>query len=1016
MCKNGICLVLLLFIAISFATVMTFVSPTDANNTYINHNYTFINFTLGATENATIGISWNNTNISTSGLLGWWKFDEGYGNITVDSSGNNYTGILIGALPAWTYGKYNNSLNFNGRTGYVNITNLNYNFSNTNQFTVSLWLMTDSNMSFGGCCPPIIGKGWGNATVSQGEFLVWLTNTTKKIRLTVFNGSTTGQTIESVSSLASNSNWNHLSFVVDYAAKIGYIYINGLLDKSSVLTLQGTLPSTTNRPIEIGHGTNNWGGYWNGSIDEVMFLNRALSANEIKMVYQSQLPQFVSLNITDLVDGTYSYYVWANDTSGNFNMTETRTLTIDTILPTITLNSPTDPNNALVNRNNTYINATFNDTNTMTAFMDWNRSLVGWWRMGDASNSTHIFDNSTYNNHGALKNGASITQSGKFGNGMSFDGVNDYMQLPNSAVFNMSGDYSISAWVYIAGNGTPSGNYEGFVTKAWNYNFGRNTANGRFMLQFYNGTGYENAQSTAALAFNSWYYIAGVWNDTSRTIRLYINGVLNRTTNTVGEPALSTTAPVIGAGSTSSQYTNGTIDEVRIYNRALSAMEINASYSAGLYRLEANMTNLPDKTYNYTIYVQDSAGNINSTTRNITIDTTSILINIQNPINRTYNASYSANFSVNYTVSEIPSSCKYSLNGNANVTLPSCTNSSIIASQGYNSIVLWVNDSVNNWNYSSLSFTYDNISISINLVNPLPITYTSANMTFNYTTSENPISCKYELNYVNHTIPCGNATFTATQGLLNSFMVWVNDSADNWNASQRVFFFVEGHTGGSGTGGGTTTTTIPEALENKTNYLQTFVIPEKDEVHIDIRQMNDPLCDNNSYVRFAIRIDNNLNASTIGYLRYFLYGNNQMLQPQTEDAYIRAFLAWEGERTIKWDYLDSGWYKINLTMIYNDKTVFYSKDIWINKCQNDDKLAGYEGLIMEVTKVMTRPRTFMLNGGEITLLQGHILIILLVVINVIFSYMGKPFGEPRTMKLKYGLVITIILFAVVNAV
>ncbi len=66
-------------------------------------------------------------------------------------------------------------------------------------------------------------------------------------------------------------------------------------------------------------------------------------------------------------------------------------------------------------------------------------------------------------------------------------------------------------------------------------------------------------------------------------------------------------------GSDLSRYFKGSIDEVRIWNRALSPEEIKASYDAGIYRLYSNFTNLANGKYSYRAYAQNSQGNVKQT-------------------------------------------------------------------------------------------------------------------------------------------------------------------------------------------------------------------------------------------------------------------------------------------------------------------------------------------------------------------------------------------------------------------
>ncbi|MCK4429411.1 MAG: hypothetical protein KAU95_03480, partial [Candidatus Aenigmarchaeota archaeon] len=104
--------------------------------------------------------------------------------------------------------------------------------------------------------------------------------------------------------------------------------------------------------------------------------------------------------------------------------TENRTFTVDLTNPLINFTDPTPNNSANRNKDWAYINVSTSDTHNTSAFIDWNRSLVGYWSF-DSYNSTHVYDNSTYTNDGEIH--GSKTVEGKFGKGMEFDGVNDYV-------------------------------------------------------------------------------------------------------------------------------------------------------------------------------------------------------------------------------------------------------------------------------------------------------------------------------------------------------------------------------------------------------------------------------------------------------------------------------------------------------------------------------------------------------------------------------------------------------------
>ena len=85
--------------------------------------------------------------IQSSGLLAYWSFDEGEGNIAYDNSGHNYDGIIHGA--SWTTGYSNNALDFDGLDDYVNldIHSKDLGFNKTDDYKISVWMKSVSTES-----------------------------------------------------------------------------------------------------------------------------------------------------------------------------------------------------------------------------------------------------------------------------------------------------------------------------------------------------------------------------------------------------------------------------------------------------------------------------------------------------------------------------------------------------------------------------------------------------------------------------------------------------------------------------------------------------------------------------------------------------------------------------------------------------------------------------------------------------------------------------------------------------
>ena len=209
--------------------------------------------------------------------------------------------------------------------------------------------------------------------------------------------------------------------------------------------------------------------------------------------------------------------------------------------------------------------------------------LVSWWP-GDG-NANDIAGN----NLGTLQNGATYA-SGKAGQAFSFDGIDDFVQIANASNLQITGAITIDAWIYLrTGTFYPGivskgnvGNYlesYGLFTGLWN-----NTV--AFLLNRDGTPGGRTIVWGPAIAYNTWTHVAGTSDGT--TMRLYVNGTLAASGSHSGGIHVTADPVLIGkADRTSSpspdpdSFLNGDVDEVEIFNRALSASEIHAIFAAG---------------------------------------------------------------------------------------------------------------------------------------------------------------------------------------------------------------------------------------------------------------------------------------------------------------------------------------------------------------------------------------------------------------------------------------------------
>ena len=216
---------------------------------------------------------------------------------------------------------------------------------------------------------------------------------------------------------------------------------------------------------------------------------------------------------------------------------------------------------------------------------DFNNGLAGYWSMNEGSGTT-AYDGSGSNNNGTLTNGPSWTSGApcpagaSCGGGLSFDGVNDYVNAGNNASLNLTTAITLEAWAYIKAFTTNVyivGKSSNIGDPNWGRGYSLETYSPNKVIFFLsNGTTYKNIISYPSQ--NTWHHFVGTWQ-TGETMKLFIDGVLQGETSFTG-PIYTYYNVEIGR-MVYSNYFNGLIDEVRIYNRALSAEEIRYHYNRG---------------------------------------------------------------------------------------------------------------------------------------------------------------------------------------------------------------------------------------------------------------------------------------------------------------------------------------------------------------------------------------------------------------------------------------------------
>ncbi|MDB4650013.1 T9SS type B sorting domain-containing protein [Crocinitomicaceae bacterium] len=582
----------------------------------------------------------------TNGLVGWWGFN---GNAN-DESGNGLDGTVNGAtLTTDRYGNPNSAYDFDGVNDYISLVESSeITFNHTDDFTLSFWLLAhDFVNSYGNGNHVVyaskqgVNNGIGSTVSSPNNFYAQT------------EGDVNSVNTEVQSSELEDSTWTFFTVVYSHLRNKKYLYQNcTLID--SVEIQSNTVGVLTYSQFWLGKRTDYLpdNTYFFGKLDDFAIWNRSLSDAEIFSLYSRNLfdPPVVSLQETvsscvssATIDAgsepSWETYNWSNgettqsistDFSGLYSVAVTDTngcIGYDTTLvsvinPTI---SQIDTNICL--GETLVLDVT--PANSCTPLpLDLQDGLVGYYPFCGNAN-----DESGNGNDGTV-NGASLTTD-RFGNSNSaydFDGDDDFISINNFGSDILENDFSVSLWCA----------FDNFNNDYLHILYGENSflvINGNGPSYFPNDSkisAYQGPlapisdrripyfQTTDDLLINDYYHFALLKRQSKAYI--YLNGVLTDSVTTDNNlPIPVGNILFIGSGYDNSNifHMDGKIDDIGIWNRALSSSEIQQLYEHGNYDISwstgettPSITVQPSETTTYSVTLDDG---ISSCSDDVTI-------------------------------------------------------------------------------------------------------------------------------------------------------------------------------------------------------------------------------------------------------------------------------------------------------------------------------------------------------------------------------------------------------------
>ncbi len=241
-----------------------------------------------------------------------------------------------------------------------------------------------------------------------------------------------------------------------------------------------------------------------------------------------------------------------------------------------------------------------------------NSGLVGYWDFNEGPGSVSAYDKSGLGNNGVITNGpVSTTSNTGLGQALTFDSSNDYVDAGSAASLDNLGPMTVTAWYYARGEGENArgglfnkGDGDGVGVDGPELEFGSLGFDGvdrtnafAFGVGF-SSTALHKIASNNTVTLNRWQFIVLTWDGTSSAsgVHIYIDGVevsYQLSQNGSGSRLDdSSTNLLIGIGNFGAQSNtwDGSIDEMRFYNRVLSPDEVSRLYKIQKPRVSGGLT------------------------------------------------------------------------------------------------------------------------------------------------------------------------------------------------------------------------------------------------------------------------------------------------------------------------------------------------------------------------------------------------------------------------------------------
>ncbi len=213
--------------------------------------------------------------------------------------------------------------------------------------------------------------------------------------------------------------------------------------------------------------------------------------------------------------------------------------------------------------------------------------MTGYWKFDESSGGPY---DDFYGINNATCTNCPATVTGKLGNGLDFDGVNDRVDIADDGSFDWdaTSSFTIEFWMRSSGCSCTQSGFDcnqviaGRVATGWwiGVNCQTTPTGNTNKLRCYFGTSGADFYSNAAVNDDVWHHIVYQFDQVAGQYRLYIDGSLDNSVSAIGLNRAGAGPIQLGYYSTAYQYA-GLLDEFAVYNQALSLSDIQSHYNSG---------------------------------------------------------------------------------------------------------------------------------------------------------------------------------------------------------------------------------------------------------------------------------------------------------------------------------------------------------------------------------------------------------------------------------------------------